>query len=323
MINPDTVEIIPNPLDYTQILEYKITTVFNAGTIIDEYFIDKRVVTVKEAGKPDFTQVYPNLFGRFPVIHLPNDKETNELYGHPIYEALLTLFARYDDVIQKSLDGVEVMGRPIPVAEGLKDPTLAKKENSTRTETVYTPDGSTETVDVVDFEDLADWCRGFGLNTQFHWCANGFVGGHYGYHHVLRGGRVAGFGYAGNGHQRIGLGEVGGHVALGNVVGDGQELLHGAGGAQEVTGDINQVLGFEAALGHVLLVHEQHAPLARDAPVPVVVVVDGGVELVVAAHGHHHQLAGLQLALVFLELGGGEVGLAILGGELPLAGAIG
>lgn len=167
MINPDTVQIIPNPLDYTQILEYKITTVFNAGTIIDEYFIDKRIVTVKEAGKPDFTQIYPNLFGRFPVIHLPNDKETNELYGHPIYEALLTLFARYDDVIQKSLDGVEVMGRPIPVAEGLKDPTLAKKDNSTRTETVYTPDGSTETVDVVDFEDLTMLWLGEGASFKF------------------------------------------------------------------------------------------------------------------------------------------------------------
>ena len=68
-------------------------------------------------------------------------------------------------------------------------------------------------------------------------------------------------------------------------------------------------------------VHEQHAALVVDAAVPVVVLVDGGVELVVAAHGHQHQLVGLQVVL--FQRGSGEVGLAVFGGELPLAGAVG
>lgn len=167
MVNPDTVEIITDPMDYTNVIEYKITTVLNTVTIIDEYFIDKRIVTLKEANKTPITQIYPNLLGRMAVIHLANDAEVNEIYGHPIYEALLTLFARYDDVIQKSLDGVEIMGRPIPVAEGLKDPTLAKAENSTRSEVVYNPDGSTETVPVIDFEDLTMLWLGEGASFKF------------------------------------------------------------------------------------------------------------------------------------------------------------
>lgn len=167
MVNPDTVEVITDPFDYTNVIEYKVTTTLNTVRIVDEYFIDRRVVTTYDSGKAAVTETFLNLLGYMPVIHLANDKEVNEMYGHPIYEGLLTLFARYDDVIQKSLDGVEVMGRPIPVATGMKDPTIAKKENSTRTEVVYDSDGSADTVDVVDFEDLTMLWLGEGADFKF------------------------------------------------------------------------------------------------------------------------------------------------------------
>lgn len=167
MVNPDTVEIITDPLDYTTITAYRITTTLQEATIVDEYRVDGRTVTLTIGGKAPVIQNYPNLIGMIPVIHLANDKETNEIYGHPIYDALITLFARYDDVLQKSLDGVEIMGRPIPVAEGLKDPELAKQENSTRTEDVMDRDGNLHTVPVVDFEDLTMLWLGEGATFKF------------------------------------------------------------------------------------------------------------------------------------------------------------
>ena len=167
IVNPDTVEIITDPLDYTTVIAYRIKTVLQAVTITDEYRLDGRTVTLEQGGKPPIKQDFPNLIGRIPVIHLANDKETNELYGHPIYDALITLFARYDDVLQKSLDGVEIMGRPIPVAEGLKDPELAKESNSTRSEDVMDKDGNLHTVPVVDFEDLTMLWLGEGASFKF------------------------------------------------------------------------------------------------------------------------------------------------------------
>lgn len=177
MASPDAVEIIKDDLDYTNILGYRITTVLEKATVIDEYRLDGRTVTFQVASGTRLfgtdTVVasqsfqFANLIGMLPVIHLPNDKESNELYGHPMYEALLTLFGRYDDVIQKTADGVEIMGRPIPVAEGLVDPEEAQRQNSTRTETVRDKDGTEHDVPVTDFEDLTMLWLGEGSSFKF------------------------------------------------------------------------------------------------------------------------------------------------------------
>lgn len=167
LVNPDTVEVLVDALDYTRVLGYRITTILDSATIIDEYRANGRTVTIQQAAGNVSTD-YPNLIAPLiPVVHLANDKETNEIYGHPIYEALLTLFARYDDVLQKSLDGVEIMGRPIPVAEGLEDPETARRQNSTRTEMVLNADGTSARVPVVDFEDLTMLWLGQGATFKF------------------------------------------------------------------------------------------------------------------------------------------------------------
>lgn len=183
MANPDCVDILTDDLDYTRVVGYRITTVLDKVTATDEYRLDGRTVTFKtgdmkigavlvgmgyeQTSVSEYRREYANLTGMLPVIHLPNDREANEVYGHPIYEALLKLFARYDDVLNKSLDGVEVMGRPIPVAEGLEDPEEAMRANSTRTEDVTDKDGATQTVPVVDFEDLTMLWLGKGGSFKF------------------------------------------------------------------------------------------------------------------------------------------------------------
>lgn len=174
LANPDTAEVITDPLDYTTVIGYRFITVLDTATVKDEYTLEGRTVTFERtSGTAAFgtqavvaqTQIhFPNLIGMIPVIHLPNDRESNEVYGHPIYEALLTLFGRYDDVIQKSLDGVEVMGRPIPAAVGLPDPQQAMEDNSTHTEPVTDKDGTQHDVPVVDFEDLTMLWLGEGAD---------------------------------------------------------------------------------------------------------------------------------------------------------------
>lgn len=162
----EQVEVLTDPLDYKNVLGYRITSVLDAATITDEFRVDGRTITIEAQGQKQEWQ-YSNPLGLLPVVHLPNDREANEIYGHAIYEALLRLFARYDDVLQKSLDGVEVMGRPIPVAEGLEDVTTAQAQNSSRTETVYNEDGTTASVPVVDFEDMTMLWLGKGASFKF------------------------------------------------------------------------------------------------------------------------------------------------------------
>lgn len=162
----ERVEVLTDPLDYKNVMGYRITSVLDAATITDEFRMDGRTITIESKGQKQEWQ-YSNPLGLLPVVHLPNDREANEIYGHPIYEALLRLFARYDDGLQKSLDGVEVMGRPIPVAEGLEDVTTAQAQNSSRTETVYNEDGTTASVPVVDFEDMTMLWLGKGASFKF------------------------------------------------------------------------------------------------------------------------------------------------------------
>ena len=162
----ETVEIMTDPLDYKRVTGYRVTTRLEDATICDEYRLDGRTVTIEAKGQVQAFE-FGNPLGMLPVVHLANDREGNEIYGHPIYEGLLRLMARYDDVLQKSLDGVEVMGRPIPVAEGLSDPALAQQQNSSRTETVYNEDGTAVQVPVVDFEDLTMLWLGEGGTFKF------------------------------------------------------------------------------------------------------------------------------------------------------------
>lgn len=180
LVSPDQVTVQTAALDPSVVTGYTITTelagqtIENADgsttktpsvTITDQYTLTERVIAIRLDGRPQPPLRYPNLIAPLlPVIPLHNDRESNELYGHPIYEALHKLFARYDDVISKSLDGVEIMGRPIPVAHGLQDVDGAIAANSTRTE----QDPRTgDSVAVVDFEDLSMLWLGDGADFKF------------------------------------------------------------------------------------------------------------------------------------------------------------
>lgn len=154
-VPPNQMEVITDPLDYRKVVAYKIRTSLPGSiTIEDEYRIDERIVRIKTPKSTEPQELhYANLIGMLPVIPLHNDREANEVYGHPVYESLLTLFAEYDDVIRKALDGVKVMGNPLIVVEGAENPEDEIRRLQSDDDATYTnANGNTEqTRAVVDF----------------------------------------------------------------------------------------------------------------------------------------------------------------------------
>lgn len=120
--SPDTVEVKHNIFDYRRADAYIITTKTIGATFTDEYRANSRILRIKLDNSPNesvFT--FPNLIGVIPVVHFKNNARSNELFGRPIVEPLLRLLERYDALLEKALDGVELIGNPIPTFEGLED----------------------------------------------------------------------------------------------------------------------------------------------------------------------------------------------------------
>lgn len=126
--SPDTVRKETDPLDYRTITAFTVTSKFTNATVTDKYTAQVRTVTVKNlTTEPMVTRFgtlqsheekafnFDNPLGVIPVIHLANDRSGNELYGRPLVEPLLRLFSRYDDLLEKALDGAETMSDPLLV----------------------------------------------------------------------------------------------------------------------------------------------------------------------------------------------------------------
>jgi len=143
-ISPEQIEIKRDELDFTRIVAITVKTI-NEGIEIEDIYTDsERLIRIRRGGEIA-EQSFPNLIGRIPIIHFAHDRSPNEAFGHPYFESLLTLFAEYDDVIRKGLDGVKIMGNPFPVVEGLEDAESAKRTNSSYTETYVDKQGNTQT----------------------------------------------------------------------------------------------------------------------------------------------------------------------------------
>lgn len=154
LVSPDTVEVITDPRNYTKVLAYRITTRLDTMTIVDEYRADKRIVKTTSAEAGEVVEEFRNPTGRIPVIHFNPGASANEIYGHPIYEALLTAFYEYDDVLTKSLKGVKVMGTPFPVIDGVKDAAKTLKDLGATEATYLDAEGVERTGLQLDFQEL-------------------------------------------------------------------------------------------------------------------------------------------------------------------------
>lgn len=192
--SPETVRPDYDPLDYRHILGYTVTTKLDKATITDVYRLEGRYITIETADKDlragliangwlavvgesqKAYRVFENLIGRIPVVHFANDRSNNETHGRPIYERGLPLFARYDDALNKMLDGVMLMGNPMPVFEGLEDVDETIRANSTPTGQTYIDvDGNTVERTQVAFDTLGVLFLGKGGLFKFASPGTGFT----------------------------------------------------------------------------------------------------------------------------------------------------
>lgn len=165
VLPPDVVEPIIDENDYGVVIGWKVSEVHphptqpgQTMTIEDEYTAERRVRTKYKNGIQIDREEYPNLIGLVPLVHIPNRRGSNAMYGEPEGAALLTLLQRYNRVLDAALTGNEHQGRPTPtaefesVAEMEAFINMARDTGLIQSTTVTHPDGETETYDVINFD---------------------------------------------------------------------------------------------------------------------------------------------------------------------------
>jgi hypothetical protein len=143
---PNTVNWILNPIDYRIVDAVEIINKTPKYTIVDRYERFVRIITVKAGAEIVSTQVFDNLLGRIPIIHLSYGRGRNEIYGHPIHEPLRVLYDQYDNLLFKQIDGGVLLGNPILAFTGLEDLSAVMDANKP-TETEQYVDRSGNVVD--------------------------------------------------------------------------------------------------------------------------------------------------------------------------------
>jgi len=122
LVPPNCVDPIVAPDDYGKRIGWRIRQVFAHPedgslkmTVTDEYYIDRRVHTEEFSNGRTARRIYPNLIGIIPVVHVANHPGEGEQFGHPEAEALLDLLHRYGQILEASVEGNILQGRPTPV----------------------------------------------------------------------------------------------------------------------------------------------------------------------------------------------------------------
>lgn len=119
LMPPDIVFPIVDEEDYSQRIGWRVVAVyqhperFSTMKIIDEYTAERRVRIIQRDGAEIRRDEYPNPLGRVPVIHIPNLRGANDLFGHPEGEPLLPILHDYGQILDAGLDGNYKQGRPV------------------------------------------------------------------------------------------------------------------------------------------------------------------------------------------------------------------
>src|SRR5262249_5548738 len=129
--SPETVTIEYSASDYRKMERVIVRTKMQMARVEDVYTDTSRTVTINyydERGTKLYE--YENLIGRIPMVHWANDRSSNEIWGRPIYQAGLPIMYLYDNLVKNIIEGVTLLGTPIPMFTGLDNPTETKQLNS-------------------------------------------------------------------------------------------------------------------------------------------------------------------------------------------------
>lgn len=130
--SPETVTVEYSASDYRRVERVIIRTKMQQAKVEDVYTADKRtILTHYYDERGTVIDEYENLIGRIPIVHFANERSANEIYGRPMYEAGLEIMWRYDALFNNILEGVTLLGTPIPAFVNLENPTETKQNNST------------------------------------------------------------------------------------------------------------------------------------------------------------------------------------------------
>lgn len=128
---------------------------------IDEYrlegageFGSGRVRIIMDNGREISRQTFRNLIGRLPVIHVPNLKRANEVFGHSEGEPLIPLLHLYGEILEAGAEGNIRQGRATPTIENMGSTQAVEQfwDRFGKTRTQVLPDGSTETEQYLEFD---------------------------------------------------------------------------------------------------------------------------------------------------------------------------
>lgn len=163
-VTPDIVEKIVADDDYGEIIGWRITQRFEHPhelgkwmIEINEYYANQRIQQLEfDNGKLE-PAIYPNPTGKIPVIHVPNNRRSNETFGQPEGAGLVatskSVLHRYGEILDAGLDGNLIQGRPTPVAKFKDTQALdAFRTQFIKSETRDLKDGTTEKVEYFDFD---------------------------------------------------------------------------------------------------------------------------------------------------------------------------
>ena len=118
--------------------------------------------------------------------------------------------------------------------------------------------------------------------------------------------------------QRVGLRVVRGAASLRHIERDDLEAAQAAIDAiLSDRGELDPVPLGQLQFGHVRLVHEHHHPLTGHAAVAIIVGIDGGVELIVAADGHELEVRRLRHVVILVHHAGHEQEIGLAGWRFP------
>lgn len=152
VIPPNLVDPIVDESDYSTIIGWRITQIYQHPTrlndrmrVVDEYYAHERVRIVDRGLNQEIRTVYPNLLGRLPIVHIPNQPQDGEIFGHPEAKALLEILQRYGITLEAAVEGNERQGRPTPVIKFDNIQDLKKFwDDYGEVDRRTLPDGSTE-----------------------------------------------------------------------------------------------------------------------------------------------------------------------------------
>lgn len=171
---PDMVDMEFDPFESGRVSKATVRISGNGRSEVWTY--TPETITVKQTGRRGETRVFENLIGEVPVVPFAHNRRSNEIYGRPDLEACLPYLMEHHDLLEKTFDGVKLMGNPIPTFTGVDDLTNTIAANDTNTaQTYYDDDGVPTTRQLLAFDRNGAVLAGKGGDFKFVHPSIGFT----------------------------------------------------------------------------------------------------------------------------------------------------